>query len=64
MPAWFFVTGSLLAVLCFPVGMLVAKADANGADCSPDNLCFSMDAVYWWCNGFYVSFPPEHGLLT
>ncbi|GAA4632914.1 hypothetical protein GCM10023196_068350 [Actinoallomurus vinaceus] len=52
-PLWFFVAGLLLAILCFPAGMLAARAELNGTYCSPDNLCFSINEVRWWWNGIF-----------
>lgn len=50
---WFFGAGLLLAILCVPAGMLAARAELNGTYCSPDNLCFSMNEILWWCNGIF-----------
>jgi uncharacterized membrane protein len=47
----FFAVGAVLAVLCFPAGMIASRQELTGANCTPDNLCFSADAVDWWWNG-------------
>ncbi|GAB3973913.1 hypothetical protein GCM10029978_054260 [Actinoallomurus acanthiterrae] len=52
-PLWFFGAGLLLAILCFPAGMLAARVELNGTYCSPDNLCFSMNEALWWGNGIF-----------
>jgi hypothetical protein len=54
---WFFLAAAVLAVLCFPAGMLAGRAELEGLSCTPDNLCFSADEVDWWLNGLL-------GLLT
>jgi hypothetical protein len=51
---WFFLSGLLLAVLCVPAGMIAAKVELNGTDCTPGNLCFSAAEVGWWCNGLFA----------
>jgi hypothetical protein len=50
-PLWFFAVAAVLAILCFPAGMLAGRQDLAGAECTPDNLCFSADEVGWWWNG-------------
>jgi hypothetical protein len=54
---WFFALAIVLALLCFPAGSIAGHAETSGEDCTPDNLCFSIQEVHWWFNGMY-------GLLT
>ena len=51
-PLWFFAAGVILAILCFPAGMLAGRAELDSVDdCTPGNLCFSANEVDWWFNG-------------
>lgn len=56
-PPWFFAVGAILAVLCFPAGLVAGRLELGDTNCTPDNLCFSADGVDWWWNGIL-------GLLT
>jgi hypothetical protein len=50
-PRWFFPAAAGLAILCFPAGVVAAKLELSGLDCTPDNLCFSADEARWWYSG-------------
>src|SRR4051794_10603061 len=49
-PTWFVIAGVALPVLCFPTGMVAARLELAGTECTPANLCFSADEVDWWWN--------------
>jgi hypothetical protein len=57
-PSWSFVVGAVLALLCFPAGVIAGRLELASVDnCTADNLCFSLNQLHWWWNGFL-------GLLT
>ncbi len=50
-PRWWYALGLVLVVLCIPGGAIAAEREFAGEDCSPQDLCFSIDLVHWWLNG-------------
>jgi hypothetical protein len=50
-PTWWYAVGFALVLLCVPAGAVAAAREFEGEDCTPDDLCFSIDQVHWWLNG-------------
>lgn len=50
---WFLAIGVAVSILCIPAGFIVARLAADGGTCGPGDLCFSLQPVHWWLNGFF-----------
>jgi hypothetical protein len=50
---WFLAIGVAVSILCIPAGFIAARPAADGGTCGPGDLCFSLQPVHWWRNGFF-----------